>query len=215
MSLTHLSRTLDPTDYAHLVPELAVVDRHGIEGQHEHRRWEYALALHAVRRWTERPLTALRDPLYDVGGAGSTFHEMLGEWTDCQVQVIDPVAPASAALDQWLFDGEHGRPMADVVTCLSVIEHVADVDRFLYHLSCLVAPGGLLVLTMDYWSRCGKDTAHFAHMRERIFCPKSYQALVTRLGAHDLLPFGGIDLTYHGAQVYDYTFASLVVEKRR
>ena len=31
------------------------------------------------------------------------------------------------------------------MTCLSVLEHVDDLDRFLYHLGCLVAPGGRLV----------------------------------------------------------------------
>src|SRR5207253_10530278 len=69
------TKTLDPEqDYPALAPELFVVDRIGIEGQHEHRRFEYALAL--------RTLTVHRTPLsyyhvLDVGGAGSTFVRMV------------------------------------------------------------------------------------------------------------------------------------------
>ena len=43
----------------------------------------------------------------------------------------------------------------DLVFCISVLEHVDDVTEFLYHLGCLVAPGGLLFLTVD----CREDNA--------------------------------------------------------
>jgi hypothetical protein len=211
MSLTCLSRTLDPKDYDHLDIELRVVDAHPNTLPHEHRRWEYALALHAMGRWKATG-TRLNDPIYDIGGAGSTFHAMLTEWTDCETTVIDPALPDCGALEDWMGGGTR---LADVVTCLSVIEHVKDLDRFLYHLGCLVAPGGLLVLTMDYWNRCGPDTTGNAALRERLFCPKTYPGLLRTLQPLGLTPFGGIDTTWHGTQVWDYTFASLVVEKRR
>jgi hypothetical protein len=137
---------------------------------------------------------------------------MLCEWCDADTAVIDPAEPGSVALAEWVTGG---RPLADVVTCLSVIEHVSDVEQFLYHLSCLVAPGGLLILTMDYWNRCGADRAENRDLRLRIYCPKSYQALRRQVAALHLWTFGGVDPTWHGAHVHDYSFASLVLEKRR
>lgn len=212
MSELLLSRTLDPSDYSHFTEELKVVDGYGIDGQHPHRRWEYALALHAIWRWRERPGICMEEPVYDVGGAGSRFHHMLGEWTCCDVGVIDPAQPGSGPIEEWVTGGV---ALADVITCISVIEHVPDLDRFLYHLSTLLAPGGLLVLTMDYWPRCGPDLAANHDLRQRIFCPKLYAQLRNQLTPLHLSTFGGVDPTYHGPHVHDYTFASLVLEKRR
>jgi hypothetical protein len=211
MSELLLSRTLDPADYAHFEEELKVVDSHGIEGQHPHRRWEYALALHAIYRWSCGRNRRVWAPLYDVGGAGSRFVHMLSEWTDRDACIIDPQL-STGPLESYVTSG---RQLADVVTCISVIEHIPDVDRFLYHLSCLLAPGGLLITTMDYWNHCGPDLAANRDLRQRIYCPKLYAQLRTQLTALHLTTFGGVDSTYHGAQVFDYTFASLVLEKRR
>jgi len=205
-----LSRTLDLTDYDHFKEELRVVDAHGIDGQHPHRRWEYALALHAIHRWSCAKERRVSAPVYDVGGAGSNFIHMLGEWTDCDAYIIDPLV--SEALEMFV---RAGRQLADVVTCISVVEHIKDLDRFLYYLSQLVAPGGLVVLTMDFWNRCGPDLADNHDLRERIFCPKTYAQLRMQLTTLQLVTFGGLDPSWHGAHVHDYTFASLVVEKRR
>jgi Methyltransferase domain len=207
-----LSRTLDPSDYEHFTEELKVVDGYAGGLPHTHRRWEYALALHAIWRWKQARRVHIEDPIYDVGGgSGSTLHHMLGEWTDCEVRIVDPTVDGSGPLEEW---ATGGTTLADVVTCISVIEHVPDLDRFIYHLSCLVAPGGLLVLTMDYWNRCGPDTASNHPLRQRIFCPKTYAALRTSVVPLQLTTFGGVDPTWHGAHVWDYTFASLVLEKR-
>lgn len=211
MSELLLSRTLDPNDYAHFGEELKVVDGYGIEGQHPQRRWEYALALHAIHRWTCARDRRVRAPIYDVGGAGSRFVHMLGEWTDCDAYIIDPLA-TTGPVERYLTAGQQ---LADVVTCISVIEHVLDLTQFLYHLSCLVAPGGLLCLTMDYWNRCGPDTAENREQRVRLFCPKSYAQLRNQIAPLHFTTFGGVDPAWHGAQVFDYTFASLVLEKRR
>ena len=211
MSELLLSRTLDPKDYDQLGEELKVVDRGGTEGQHEHRRWEYALALHAIWRWLNARDRRSPRGVYDVGGAGSNLGHMLSDWTGQAVCIIDP-ANHGLPLDEYLtFEPQ----LADVVTCVSVIEHIEDLDRFLYHLSCLVAPGGLLFLTFDYWNRCGPDTAENRDLRKRLFCPKSYAQLRNQLTPLHLTTFGGVDPTWHGPQVFDYSFASLVLEKRR
>jgi hypothetical protein len=101
--------------------------------QHAARRWEYAMALQALNEWEIENGPAL--VAYDIGGAGSPFHRMLRAATE----IIDPNINVPLARAVQL----HQR-LADCVFCISVIEHVEDLDRFLYHLGCLVQPGGLL-----------------------------------------------------------------------
>jgi len=211
-----LSKTLDPVDSAQLGPELQAVDaRFHDEGeQHPLRRWEYALALHAVRAWS---VDRQAHVCYDVGGAGSPWAGILGDEVGTNVRIIDPVyKPAPCALEQAV---QRHPPLADLVTCLSVLEHVEDLDRFLYHLACLVAPGGLLVITVDFTHDQGdlipQDVYHFHWMRQRIFNPYSLASTVAYpLLSRDFLHFGALDYADHGPQVYDYTFASLVLQKR-
>lgn len=210
-----LSRTLDPADFSSFAEELRVVDGFGLSGQPPQRRWEYALALHAVHRWSLAHARVPSEPIYDIGdGADSNLHHMLGEWTDREVIVIDPLEFRSCHSLGEAVTG--GTALADIVTCVSVVEHIADLRPFLYHLGCLVAPGGLLVLTMDYWNRCGPDLAVDHDQRARIFCPKTYRTyLLQELAPLQFSTFGGLDTTFHGNSVADYTIASLVLEKRR
>jgi hypothetical protein len=212
-----LSRTFAPADLDHLTGELLAVD--GCTKLYSGgtlppaRRWEYALALHAVFRWEQAqppPFQGIARG-YDVclGGPPEThaFAATLAAWTDAETASLI-AAPSGVPL-------RAGLALAEVVTCLSVLDRVGDLDRTLYYLSCLVAPGGLLVLTVPYWNRCGPDTAIDNDQRLRIFCPRTYQQLRASCTALHLTTFGGVDPAYHGAQIHDYSLASLVVEKRR
>jgi hypothetical protein len=214
-----LSKTLDPADFAELAEELKIVDQHFTQEaeQHPMRRWEYALALRALNEWVS-PLTKdtdLTGSTYDVGGAGSPFKHML----DDECVVIDPDADGGEDLATYL---RGCPPLGEAVFCLSVLEHVDDLDRFCYHLGCLVAPGGLLFLTMDYCDGAGgtpdgwpADTYHFHWMRQRIFNHASLiQAVVSPLGGYGFTLMGGQDFTWHGPQVYGYTFACLALQRR-
>jgi hypothetical protein len=204
VSLVCLSRTLDEADYAQLAEELGSVDRYGIAGQHRSRRWEYALAMQAIRRWIEagRPLAG---PLYDVAN-GPTFGAILSDW----IGAVPTEVPVG-----FVEDARSGSQLGDVMLALSVLEHVDDPNDFLYGASCLLARGGLLVLTFAFWNRCGEDTATGHERRRRIYCPKLVSALRQQAEALQLRPFGGVDSTWHGTQVDDHTIASLVMEKRR
>lgn len=203
-----LSKTLDPADFDQLREELAIVDRCFTDEREQHpmRRWEYALALRAYHQWGRRARVLL-----DVGGGGSPFYMMV---PGKEVTIIDPEYGLSLA--QYLTE-PYERRLADAVFCLSVLEHVDDLDEFVYHLSCLVAPGGLLFLTMDYCDSAGAapvDTYHFHWMRRRIFNFPSLIPLADSFLYRDCLCFGDHDFTAHGPQVYDYTFCSLALRKR-
>lgn len=214
-----LSKTLDPADYLDLAEELVVVDRHFTKEREQHpaRRWEYAMALRAQEVW--RATTERRANLvYDIGGAGSPFRYM-ADADDEPIRVVDPCEPDTATnftLAQYL--GPHCE-LGDNIFCLSVLEHVDDLPQFLYHLSCLVAPGGLLFLTMDC---CGSsharpiDTAHFHWMRQRIFSVIGVTNDVTLpLLSRDFAFLGEHEHTYGGDQLYgSYSFASLALVKR-
>jgi len=203
---------MDPEqDYPQLENELLIVDRHFTKAspQHDHRRWEYSLALKALKAWT---LHHLRIPtvLYDVGGAGSPFRYMT---TSIKSAVVDPAEEGGQALADFV---QSGVELADAVFCLSVLEHVEDFPQFLYLLSCLVAPGGLLFFTMDCWNKSGPDTAHFHWDRARIFTPASItNSVAFPLLQRDFEYYGARDFDYHGDHLYgSYTFASLSLVKR-
>lgn len=219
-----LSKTLDLADFDELAPELKHVDpAFGLAlPQHPMRRWEYALALHAFRQWGVQGSAGAGDPYcYDVGGAGSPFSLML----PCSVRIIDPRVPSGYLLEQYV--AEHPR-LGSCVFCISVLEHIADLDRFCYHLSCLTAPGGLLFLTVDYCDGPtlvpgGTVADHYDlhHMRERIFNPYTLGKLTYGFLEHDFSLLGPADFSWHGAHVGPpeqpetcYTFASLALIKR-
>jgi hypothetical protein len=183
VSLTCLSRTLDPTDYVHLSEELQRLDQERPDITEPAARWELALAMRAIDRWREARQSSAR-----------TFCAVGTNLADLCVG---------------------GTPLVDVISCLSQLERVADPEYYLYQLSCLLAPGGLLVLTFAFWNRCGPDTAIGHQLRQRIFCPKLYTLLRAQALTCHLTPFGGVDPTWHGTTVQDYSLASLVLEKRR
>lgn len=203
-----LSKTYDRTDTFDISIR-ATVERYwgSASPQHEARRWEYSMALEAFREWRVRQLrSAAHGHFYDVGGAGSPFYLMVpGVFT------IDP----AVNVDLQTFVGTNAL-LADVVFCISVIEHVDDLDQFLYHLSCLVAPGGLLFLTMDYQPDEGKDDKHFHWMRKRIFSPYALGSISGQLFRYDFRVLGEANWEWHGPIEPDwgYSFASLALVKR-
>ena len=223
-----LSKTLDPADFDQLAPELEIVDRWFTSAREQHpmRRWEYAMALRARRVWLQWDYDthghadrAHGHRIHDVGGAGSPFRAIVSEDAGQYAAVIDPDEEPHLTLQQYLrFRGG----LAHEVYCLSVLEHIDDLGRFLYHLDCLVAPGGLLFLTMDCCGCQGHDAGdphHFHWMRQQIFTLTTITGLVhlplAHRGYRTLDDGFGRDLAYHGDHVFDYSFASLALVKRR
>jgi hypothetical protein len=206
-----------------------------LDGQHEARRWEYGMALEAIGRWwLGQPDYTTRDPLQilDAGGASSNFWKALTEFTSEPILRVDPLFVGQHAIGQQAmfvgdlaqFAGGWSRALdqMDIITSISVIEHIRDVAApgtktpltlFLEAAHRILCPGGLLVLTTDYWNAEGPDTAHFHWMRERIYNPDSLRRLEARCHKIGFTTFGGVDRTWHGPQLYDYAMASLVLTK--
>lgn len=227
-----LTKTLDPADYKLLAPELAVVDifkdSPEMLPQHTHRRWEYAMALRAIEEWGREAPASLRmrrDAL-DVGGGGSPLKNILNS-TGLAAEIIDPGYnyPIERVLEREEAARASGnlrrqtQVRAAVVTCISVIEHVAlqDLERFLLALGTVLLPGGLLFLTCDFTDAGGEppeDKFHFHWMRAQIFNSTTLTRVAETLYRQsNLVLFGGQDHQYHGAQLWDYTFASLCMVK--
>ena len=87
----------------------------------------------------------------------------------------------------------------DLITCLEVIEHVADIDSFLAAIATLLAPGGLLILSTP--NRTALSYAVLIVGAERV-------ARVIPAGAHDWNKFVtpdelGVALARHGLQTGD------------
>lgn len=212
-----LSKVMDvQADLPQLAEELAVVDAVGIGSQaSEYRRWEYAIALRAIRQHGR----SVREHV-DVGGAGSLFWKMVHADRPLGAEprntlVVDPDAEEQLTLAEHV---QSNPVLADVVTCLSVLEHipVRETEQFCYHLGALVAPGGLLVLTVDFAEDGTTDPHHFHWMREQIFDRDK----MLRLMAYTFAPLGfgwlgPYSYEWPGPAVYpNYTFASLVLTRR-
>lgn len=207
-----LSKTCNPADFGLLRDELAAVDAVGIAGQHPMRRWEYAMALYTLTAWeaAREDLGCLNRPYdaLDVGGAGSSFTTILRGWRPGTHSVIvDPL------LNMGIEASPFPDASADLLFCLSVLEHVEHPTSFLRACARHLRPGGLLFLTVDYWDCEGPDTAHFHWMRQRIYNRPALTDVLTLARGFGLRRFGGTDWTYHGNQVFDYSFCSLALRK--
>lgn len=205
-----------------LTSELEVVDRHFTREQPQDitRRWEYAMALKAYRIWYKdcgEPVPII----VDIGGAGSPLSHMLEDVSRIpeSVAIVDPALPGGISLEQYRETGKQG----DAVFCVSVLEHVDDWTKFRDDLAAVVAPGGLLFLTMDIQGddNLDVDDRHFHWMRKRIFSPSWWRVLQVQFheapGAGWLKQFGEADWSYHGDQLYGpngYSFASLALTKK-
>jgi hypothetical protein len=209
-----LTKCMAPEDLLHLPVDL--VDRcfDKASQQHPARRWEYSLALEALGRWARsNKVLAL-----DVGGAGSPFHFML-EDLGVQCEVVDP--SINMTLRQWR--GKHSTltngPMGQAVFCISVLEHIPlpELPQFTADLAQVVAPGGLLFITVDIWDRAPAepDTAHFSNMRTHIYSLWSWRTLAREFQNKGFDLFEEQDWEYKGHQLYgSYSFASLALVKR-
>jgi hypothetical protein len=202
-----LTKTMDLADYGYLNLN-PVMEHFNKEAQQaEQRAWEYGMALHAASRWSvERGVVVGR--ALDVGGAGSPLFHMF-EAMGWDTTVVDPQL-------NWPLHEYRDRSYL-LVTCISVLEHIPlpELPQFWDDLAAVVAPGGLLFLTMDIQENIEPDTKHFHWMRTWLPSLAAWVGLAeSEFPSRGFEKFGGFDYSWHGPQVYDYSFASLALVKR-
>lgn len=228
MRLAHMktySKSLDPTDYENFTEHQHINNMLGVLGstqtrfEHPHRRWEYGMALNALRK------NGAKDIL-DVGGGASVFapaaawHDIemnvlqvdpgdFGSWVNSQRRILQASnAPGQIDYIQEDFLTYKSKQKYDAVTCLSVIEHVPDDRKFFKKLLTFVKKGGLLFLTTDF--HMSGEAQLDGHLRT--YGPAELEKLVEEAEGFEV--YGGkpawVD---HGSHVNTYNFASLCLKK--
>jgi SAM-dependent methyltransferase len=108
----------------------------------------------------------------------------------------------------------------DAIACLSVIEHGVDVDRFLAESARLLRPGGVLVVSTDYWPDAvdAGDRVAYGHA-VRVFDRASVASMIERARAFGLTSTKDVELAAQDRVVrwarmdLEYTFLVLVFER--
>jgi SAM-dependent methyltransferase len=223
MKTEKYSKTLDTHDY-NIVPEMNFIEhiKSKFSGTfrdcHMHRNWEYGLCLNALRA-----NGAVK--ILEIGGTGSVFAASAAE-LGMEVSVVDPDGEGTGLFDrQNLLLGRSAIQFKqldffqfqsvkkfDAVVCISTLEHVPDDENFFRRLLSLVKEGGLLYLTMDFHP--GGQRFVDGHLRtynqERLM---TFIAIAQKYGFE---PYGGVpDYSWRGEAVGQYTFASLVLQRRK
>jgi SAM-dependent methyltransferase len=106
----------------------------------------------------------------------------------------------------------------DAVTCMSVIEHGVDPEAYFREMARLIAPGGLLVTSADYWAD-PIDTGDRVALGVpvRIFSAADAEELVAIGERHGFRAPGPIDLSCDERVVHwdglEYTFLALAMQR--
>lgn len=195
--------------------------------QHAARAWEYDRAIKALDEQSRE--SGMRVGLVlDVGGAGSPFAWIVANRCALPVQIVDPEFNGLGLGN--LTGTIKRRPLelqgkADFVSCISVLEHVEDEDSFIRDLAFLLAPGGVLFLTVDYDPTDAPNDSYVHHgMRKRIYNFERFyleSGVAGKLRMLGLKEFGGTQIPLHADATtppptipgLGYTFASLCMRK--
>jgi SAM-dependent methyltransferase len=183
-----------------------------------HRNWEYGLCLNALR--ANGAVNIL-----EVGGTGSVFAASAAE-LGIKVTVVDPDGEGACLFDrqnlllgcpaihfkQLDFFHYQTTKKFDGVVCIGTLEHVLDDENFFKRLLGLVKEGGLLFLSVDFHPSGQKRVeGHF-----RTYNQDRLMAFIAYAQNYGFEPYGGVpDYTWRREDVHNYTFASLVLQRRK
>ena len=110
----------------------------------------------------------------------------------------------------------------DAATCLSVIEHGVDTDAFLGEMRRLIVPGGLLVVSTDYFEEPTETAGKVAYgVPIHVFDRQQVEAFLARASRFGFEPTSEVDLACRDRAVHwwrqglSYTFLVLALEKAR
>ncbi len=172
--------------------------------EHPHRKWEYGLAIRLAKEL--KPKTIL-----NVGGGNSPLSSMFTTFST-KVTEIDPNKPSEEFPDiEYIHDifpvrgiGKH-----DLVVCTSVIEHVEDDKNFFDNL--LDHSISAIFLTTDFHPS-GKQ---FSQAHLRTYNMEAMMEFINKARVVGFMPYGSIHYYYKTPMVYDYTFASLALHRKK
>lgn len=207
-----------PAEYYRLTSETPFIDeltqslRGAYNPFHEHRRWEYGLTLQVAKRF------GLKTCL-DIGGGGSILSAVLMSQGVDTVTVdpsdyVDQHRRQSELLgvtldyrqqDFMAFPETH---TADLVACVSVLEHIEQDVGFFEKLLRHVKPGGILVLTVDFHP---SGEVQWHGMQCRTYNAERLRMLASLATGFEVL--GPMDYAGRGPHVYGYNFASLTLRR--
>lgn len=211
------SRVLHPNDYrkftAHLavddlIPKLKNVSRY----EHEHRKWEYGLALQFL-------LENESKTVLDVGGGGSLFSPLLAYYGMEVTQTDISNGEEEVGKQNKIINTDTKFFMADfseegidfgkydAVVSISTIEHVSNDEQFFRNL--LSHSDKLVFITTDF----SKEGKRFSASHLRTYSGDTIKELED-IGIQSGFDLDHFDYSYRGNFVYDYTFASMALKRR-
>ena len=224
------SKTLNTDDYGplksvidHIISVRDTLNSGGAFArfEHQHRAWEYGLITHAL-------IHNNISTVLDVGGGGSVFAPAYTSYPitiDSGARIVTQVDPGIEVhwiqkqseiighsleyipVDFLNFDSSN---TYDAVISLSTIEHVSEDTKFFTKLLDFANIGGLVAITFDYYptgeQRCG------GHIRTYSEATLVELIDIGKDKGFELLE-NQMDYTYHGDDVNNYTFGSLVLKQ--
>lgn len=150
--LSQTNRTLKDTS---VVDKATAIARHAGIPSHEDaaKNWDNLIAL-----WYATMTTDPNKPIIDVAATeGSAFLPALAKFgyqnlvsvniDEPRPRTVNGVTYMEGDCTKTTFPNEH----FGFVACLSVIEHGVDVDMFMAESARILAPGGHLLVSTDYW----------------------------------------------------------------
>ena len=207
------------------------------------KHWDNLIAVQAIREAGIAP----DEPIVDLGcrsGIMLTWLHQLGyrKLYGCDLRRPFPPLKAAFRRRQWRTVGAGLRMYAAhrsrfqrsaverttfpggtfaAVTCMSVIEHGVDTGAFFEEAARLLRPGGLLVLSTDYWPE-GLDLGELkrfdeARGNDRVFDREQVLDLCHTAGRHGLNLLGDPQLDVAEPTIesegFRYTFITLVLRR--
>jgi hypothetical protein len=210
---------------------------------HEHRLWEYANVLRQLHELYPELGGFERKAIHvhDVGSGGSPLPLILakegyrvtisdsmayGDFVD--VFLIPQCLKLGLEIPVYRYGAEElaarlvnatGDAAIDVITCISVIEHLmpGDAANALHGFAQLVAPQqGYVFLTSDYFrDEAALDASPFKSIQHTAFTSHRMQSQVVEALLSGLHYVGDQDFTYRGDFVNNYSFLNMVLEPKK